>query len=421
KFAMKIINLDIFLWRLKRVNKIVVSNTTCFNTLSTALPYSVCNDCNTNIAKDSTFSNQQSMFNNVIVKHSSKIQNFLSHPRIVSHIMLCTERKCIGYKYYGSQYYNVRYLSNTGIDSITEVQVPMQFNGIFKAISESAPIKITQDFLLLVHDCTGLPWWSVIVLTTIMMRTAVTLPLSLYQLYILAKLENLKYEMDEIVKEMKKEINYGIHKYNWSKKYAKRLYNHSVAKQWNKLVVRENCHPAKTSLLVLIQVPLWISLSMSIRNLCYMLPKQDANAYITYQEFITDGFLWMSNLTTADPFVLPISMGLFNLAIIEITCMSKIQNVELTKWQRYLTNFCRIVMIGMIPIAMSVPSCLSLYWATSSAFGLFQNLILLSPKVRRFAKVPITTSESPHPYLILRNKIAVKYRLKKKVEIPPKM
>jgi len=34
--------------------------------------------------------------------------------------------------------------------------------------------------------------------------------------------------MDEIVKEMRKEINYGTYKYNWSKKYATRLYNHSV-------------------------------------------------------------------------------------------------------------------------------------------------------------------------------------------------
>ncbi|KYN05481.1 PREDICTED: mitochondrial inner membrane protein COX18 [Cyphomyrmex costatus] len=419
---MKIIKLDIFLWRLKRVNKIAVSNATCFNILTTALPYSVCNDCSTKIAKDLIYNNQQSMSNNVIIKHGSKIQNFLyiSHPRIVSHAMLYNERKHGGYKSYrSSQYNNIRYLSNTGIDSVAEVKVPMQFNGLFKAISESAPIKISQDFLLLVHDYTGLPWWSVIVLSTIMMRTAVTLPLSLYQLYILAKLENLKYEMDEIVQEMKKEINYGIHKYNWSKQYAKRLYNHSVAKQWNKLIVRENCHPAKTILLVLVQVPLWISLSMSIRNLCYMLPKQDANAYITYQEFITDGFLWMSNLTTADPFVLPISMGLFNLAIIEITCMSRV--VESTKWQRYLTNCCRIATIGMIPIAMSVPSCLSLYWATSSAFGLFQNLILLSPKLRRFAKVPITTSESPHPYLILRNKIAARCCFKGKMEIPPKI
>lgn len=49
-----------------------------------------------------------------------------------------------------------------------------------------------------------------------------------FQQYIFAKLENLKSEMDEIVKEMKIETNYGIHKYNWSKEYARRLYNHSV-------------------------------------------------------------------------------------------------------------------------------------------------------------------------------------------------
>lgn len=45
-------------------------------------------------------------------------------------------------------------------------------------------------------------------------------------------------------------------------------------------------------------------------------------AYITYQEFTTDGFLWITNLTAADPFVLPIAMGLFNLAIIEVNFSS---------------------------------------------------------------------------------------------------
>ncbi|XP_077267073.1 cytochrome c oxidase assembly protein COX18, mitochondrial [Temnothorax americanus] len=424
---MKIINFDISLWRLKRVSQISINNVTCFNMLSSALPYAACNDYSTsctNVAQDLTLGNQQFTLNNVTVKHSSGIQNnflYMSHPRIASHIILYNGKKHVGYKPYRSgQYHNgIRHLSSAGIQSAAETQLPMQFNGIFKAISESAPIKVAQDSLLFVHDCTGLPWWSVIILTTIMMRTTVTLPLSFYQLYIFAKLESLKYEMDEITKEMKKEINYGTHKYNWSKKYATSLYNISVKKQWNKLLVRENCHPAKASLLVLVQVPLWISLSMSIRNLCYMLPKQDASAYTTYQEFTTDGFLWISNLTIADPFVLPIAMGLFNLAIIEITCMSRVK--ESTKWQRYLTNFFRVVTIGMIPIAMSVPSCLSLYWATSSAFGLFQNLILLSPKLRRFAKVPTTTSESLHPYLGLRNKIAAKCRFERKVEIPPKI
>ncbi|XP_032680417.1 cytochrome c oxidase assembly protein COX18, mitochondrial isoform X3 [Odontomachus brunneus] len=250
------------------------------------------------------------------------------------------------------------------------------------------------------------------------MRTTVTLPLSFYQQNIIGKLENLKLEMNEIAKQMKKETNYGTYLYKWPRDYATHLYAHSMKKQWNNLIVRENCHPAKTNILVLVQVPLWVSLSISIRNLCYMLPKQDASAYATYQEFTTDGFLWITNLTVADPFVLPIAMGLFNLAIIELTYMNRIK--EMTKFTKYMTYFFRIVTIGMVPIAMYVPSCVSLYWATSSAFGLLQNLALLSPKLRRLAGVPVTASESPNPYLLLREKIIARCGLKRKMKTKPK-
>lgn len=183
---MKIIN--IFLWRVKRVSKIAVNNILCFN-ISSALPYTVCNNYNTfctNIAQDLTFDDQQPILNNVMVKYSSRIRNNfprVSHPRIVSHIILYNGKKFSECKpYHSDQYYNgIRYFSNAAVDSIAEAQVPMQFNPVFKAISESTPIKITQDSLLLLHDYTGLPWWSIIILTTIMMRTTVTLPLSFYQ------------------------------------------------------------------------------------------------------------------------------------------------------------------------------------------------------------------------------------------------
>ncbi|KAL0104427.1 hypothetical protein PUN28_017275 [Cardiocondyla obscurior] len=406
-----------FLRRFKRIGNGTINNAACFNISSSVSPYSA-SSYSKNVARDFTLDNQQSKSNNTAIKFSSRVQ---SNSFIVSHILLRNERTYVKCKpYHSGQYYNsIRYVSNSGINSVAEVQDPTQFSGIFKVISESAPVKVAQDSLLFMHDYTGLPWWLVIVLTTVMIRTVVTLPLSFYQLYILAKLENLKCEMDETVKEIKKEINYGMCKYNWSKKYTMLLYKRSVKKQWNKLIVQENCHPAKASLVVLVQIPLWISLSMSIRNLCYMLPKQDASAHIIYQQLTTDGFLWISNLTEADPFVLPIVMALLNLAIIEITYITRVQ--KSTRWQKYLTNFFRIVTIGMIPIAMSVPSCLSLYWTTSSAFGLFQNLILLSPKLRRLTKVPTTTSELQHPYLQLRDKLAAKCRLKRKVEVPPKV
>ncbi|XP_029171298.1 cytochrome c oxidase assembly protein COX18, mitochondrial isoform X2 [Nylanderia fulva] len=401
---------NVFLDRFIRIS----INATYFNVSSKTLLHIGHNNYSTSLSTNIT---PISLSNVTIRQYSSRVQNnfsCVSYPQMISHMHNDKKENIMGHKIYNNQYYNnVRCFSSTSIDSVAETQVPMQFSGIFKTLSESTLVKIGQDSLLWMHDYTGLPWWSVIVLTTIMMRTMITLPLALYQQYIFAKLENLKYEMDEIVKELKIETNYGIHKYNWPKDYARRLYNHSAKKQWNKLIIRENCHPAKASILVLAQIPLWISLSMSIRNLCYMLPKQNVDAYTIYQQFITDGFLWLTNLTVADPFVLPVAMGLFNLAIIEITYMNRVK--ELTKWKKYLTYFFRITAIGMIPIAMYVPSCVSLYWATSSAFGLFQNLVLLSPKLRRFARVPRTTSESPNPYWLLRERIISRCHFERKV------
>lgn len=41
---------------------------------------------------------------------------------------------------------------------------------------------------------------------------------------------------------------------------------------------------------------------------------------------------------------------------------------------------------------------LNLYWLTSSLFGLVQAFLLVSPRFRRFFKVPITKNELERPY-----------------------
>lgn len=52
---------------------------------------------------------------------------------------------------------------------------------VFLWLSESTPVGYTQDFLLFVHNSTGLPWWTTIILATVFLRTVVTLPLAVYQ------------------------------------------------------------------------------------------------------------------------------------------------------------------------------------------------------------------------------------------------
>lgn len=71
--------------------------------------------------------------------------------------------------------------------------------------------------------------------------------------------------------------------------------------------------------------------------------------------------------------------------------------------------------MGLVMVAANVPAviitnktfpnikferfqCLTLYWATSSVFGLVQNVVIISPKVRRFCRIPQTPSELENPY-----------------------
>lgn len=49
-----------------------------------------------------------------------------------------------------------------------------------------------------------------------------------FQNYILAKVENLKPEMDKLVKELKRETAIAIRKLGWDEKHARIMFNRSV-------------------------------------------------------------------------------------------------------------------------------------------------------------------------------------------------
>jgi mitochondrial inner membrane protein COX18 len=81
------------------------------------------------------------------------------------------------------------------------------------------------------------------------------------------------------------------------------------------------------------------------------------------------------------------------------------------KFQKYATHFFRTVSVALVPIAAFVPSGLSLYWVSSSLFGLLQNLTILSPKIRRIAQIPKVDSELENPYNHLYTKIKERLRM----------
>lgn len=194
------------------------------------------------------------------------------------------------------------------------------FQNFWDSVSNSPPVHFMQDSLTQLHDVSGLPWWSSIIVSTIIIRGAITFPLAVHQAKNLTKFEKVTEEMPALVKELKVETAHAMKKFKWNEKQARIMYNHSLKKQYNRLIVRDNCHPAKSTLLVLIQVPLWITLSWSIRNLIYMRPDPSSlNAQLIFTQLTVGGFGWIPNLTEIDhSFILPVTFGVLNLSIIEV-------------------------------------------------------------------------------------------------------
>lgn len=163
---------SIFLGQFKRISQVNINN--CFYSCAplSLSPHIICNEYSTCTS-----------LNKTPEQCNLKANNNVSYPRIVSHLTLYHKNKHADCKTHCRHYNNVRYFSSVS-SSVSNDFVPkvlLQYTGFYKTLSESAPVQMTQDSLLWMHDCTGLPWWVVIVLTTISLRTLLTLPLSFYQ------------------------------------------------------------------------------------------------------------------------------------------------------------------------------------------------------------------------------------------------
>ena len=150
-----------------------------------------------------------------------------------------------------------------------------------------------------------------------------------------------------------------------------------MRKQWDNLIIRDNCHPLKTIIVLWGQIPLWIVQSMALRNLLNMLPDPSLlKAKLVYTELTLGGFGFIPNLTETDSsLIIPVTLGLLNLAIIEVGFSFTIYTDELhyksslyifqiqsmgkanpSKYQKYATIFFRTLSLVMVPIAATVPA-----------------------------------------------------------------
>lgn len=80
-------------------------------------------------------------------------------------------------------------------------QISSNQRGLSSSVFSSGPyalIQATEVVLDSIHQHTHLPWWSVIVGTTLVLRASITLPLAIYQMKMSAKQELLLPRLKEL-------------------------------------------------------------------------------------------------------------------------------------------------------------------------------------------------------------------------------
>lgn len=263
--------------------------------------------------------------------------------------------------------------------------------GWYSSVAHSAPVHLSEDFLVHLQQVSGLPWWLSIVVSTMFVRTLVTLPLAAYQMVIISKVEALQEEISELAKRLRYEVSVRARERGWTDKQSRFQFQKNLRRIVSQLYIRDNCHPVKASLLVWVQLPLWISFSLALRNL-----SQDQS--VLQSELAAGGALWFPDLTVPDSsWILPVCLGLTNLLIIEVFSL---QRVNPSGFQKFVTNCIRGFSVLMIPIAASVPSSMALYWFTSSLVGFSHNLFLKSPAIHKILHLQTQHSDSPYRDLL---------------------
>ncbi|KAK2848690.1 hypothetical protein Q5P01_008524 [Channa striata] len=261
-------------------------------------------------------------------------------------------------------------------------------SGWYSSLADSAPVHLCEHFLVSAQQLSGLPWWLSIAITTLSVRTFITLPLAAYQLVIISKVEALQVEISELAKRLRYEVSVQA---GWTERERRFQYQKNLRRLIAQLYIRENCHPFKASLLVWIQLPLWVSMSLALRNLSL-----DQSAM--HGDLAAGGTLWFPDLTCPDSsWILPLCVGLTNLVIVEVFSL---QRLNPTNFQKLVLYLIRGFSVLMVPITATVPSSMALYWFTSSLVGLSHNLLLRSAVVHKILQLRSHRSETPYRDLL---------------------
>lgn len=260
------------------------------------------------------------------------------------------------------------------------------------------------------HTYTGIPWWLLIPISTFTLRTIWTLPLSILQrkrlqkqseykavvsgtnpilkLNLGKKAQQAKIQSDKEMNDSRttddtKAINLQSPLANMKYEQIVLLAAKETRNRQKALFKKHNIQIWKNFILPTFQIPLWVAMSVTMRNLCGWLSWDSLANKPLDPSLYNEGLLWFSDLANFDHWhITPVVLGIVSLCNVEWT-FKTLELLRLTQRNTLrptltdaVANISRMSVVFMMAISMNAPVGLTLYWISSQIYSLIQNIML---------------------------------------------
>ncbi|KAK4476273.1 hypothetical protein MN116_001478 [Schistosoma mekongi] len=271
-------------------------------------------------------------------------------------------------------------------------------------------VKTITNLLLGIHDHLSFPWGITIATTAVLVRTVVAVPLYIYAEKNNAKVSHIAIDCKKNRQLIKMKLLNSEYYRKCTTKKQIILENRLLRRVFIKTCEENGCHPLKSSAVGIIQLPLWVTFTFSLRYLCgFRLSAHD------FSHLIDNPFFNVPCSSLLLPFLCTLT-GLANVELaflrrplsIDPKSNSVIPDPMSCKLVRFAGWFGNVVLFAC---STFVPKALVIYWCTSSIHQLCLHLLVMHPHLRKMFGLWTIPHEGPNPYKALFNSMYHRYNI----------
>lgn len=245
----------------------------------------------------------------------------------------------------------------------------------------SSVVEPTYSGISALQHSLGVPWYLFIPVSTFLVRTITTLPLSIQNRKRAQRQQQLQPLLGAMGTILRAKL--AAHSQTATSKLTPEQIHVLAAKETRRrrveLFRKYKCQVWK-SLIILpsVQVPIFVILSLTIRAMCGWSVVEGIPVEAGLK---TESFLWVKDLLSPDPYsVLPMTIGALSLLNVEWNALNTLnptaRNNNGFNISGTISNILRMGSLCFTVIALNAPSVLGLYWVSSNLYSLLQNVLL---------------------------------------------